>query len=157
MLRGSVSKYGVNMINISDMDLNEFKIKDGDIKVDGKELKSLFALIGRYHDILCGMTLNQEEETVLREGLRLVEQMQNKYIVMGDLRMQQKHWYDVLQMIDSGKIAGIEKEAPEKVDALRREVYGFYLEAKQKREVLSKELKKMASDGEDSGAAVSKI
>lgn len=131
------------MISILDMDLDEFKIKDGNIKVDGKELKSLFALIGKYHEILCSKELNPEEEEALQKGLLLVEQLQNKYIVMGDLRLQQKHWYDVLQMIDNGKILGIETLTTEKVDALRREVYGFYIEAKQKREILKKELGRM--------------
>lgn len=128
------------MISIFDMDLDEFKIKDGDIKVDGKELKSLFALIGKYHEILCSKDLTPEEEEALQKGLPLVEQLQNKYIVMGDLRLQQKHWYDVLQMIENGKIPGIEKLPKEDIDALRREVYGFYIEAKHKREILKKEL-----------------
>lgn len=130
------------MISIYDMNLAEFKTKEGDIKVDSQDMRSLFELLENYHTILSNSLerLAPEEEEQLQKGLVLVELMQNKYIVMGDLRLQQKRWYDVLQKIDSRKLQGIENLTEDEITYLRREVLGFYIEAKQKREELKKEL-----------------
>lgn len=124
------------------MNLAEFKTKEGDIKVDSQDMRSLFELLENYHTILSNSLerLAPEEEEQLQKGLVLVELMQNKYIVMGDLRLQQKRWYDVLQKIDSRKLQGIENLTEDEITYLRREVLGFYIEAKQKREELKKEL-----------------
>lgn len=130
------------MISIYDMNLAEFKTKEGDIKVDSQDMRSLFELLENYHTILSNSLerLVPEEEEQLQKGLVLVERMQNKYIVMGDLRLQQKRWYDVLQKIDSRKLQGIENLTEDEITYLRQEVLGFYIEAKQKREELKKEL-----------------
>jgi len=130
------------MISIYDMNLAEFKTKEGDIKVDSQDMRSLFELLENYHTILSNSLerLAPEEEEQLQKGLALVELMQNKYIVMGELRLQQKRWYDALQKIDSRKLQGIENLTEDEITCLRQEVLGFYIEAKQKREELKKEL-----------------
>ncbi len=130
------------MISIYDMNLAEFKTKEGDIKVDSQDMRSLFDLLENYHTILLNSLeqLTPDQEQQLQTGLALVERMQNKYIVMGDLRLQQKRWYDVLQKIDSRKLQGMENLTEDEITSLRKEVLGFYIEAKQKREELKREL-----------------
>lgn len=125
--------------SIYDMDLSDYAIKEGDVKVDAEELKRLFLLVGKYHSALCSMPDQSEEiQKDLIKELEFIEYAQNKYIVLGDLRRKQKYWYDILKKMDDKEFT---KDATaEEIDNLRREVYGYYLEAKTGRENLQKEI-----------------
>ena len=110
--------------SIYDMDLSDYAIKEGDVKVDAEELKRLFLLVGKYHSALCSMPDQSEEiQKDLIKELEFIEYAQNKYIVLGDLRRKQKYWYDILKKMDDKEFT---KDATaEEIDNLRREVYGY--------------------------------
>ena len=86
--------------------------------------------------------LDDTERQCLDDGLKFTEYAQNKYIVLGDLRRQQKMWYDFLKKLnDKDFVDGCMAKAGNlSPDELRREIYNYYLEAKTKREKLQKEL-----------------
>ena len=126
--------------SIFDMNISDYIVKEGDVKINADELKQLFSLIEKYHSILCVNLdeLNEEEKKTLDNGLQLVEYLQNKYLVLGDLRRKQKQWYDILKKLDNKEFA--KNVTPQELDSLRREVWGYYLEAKTERENLQKEI-----------------
>ena len=122
------------------MNISDYIVKEGDVKINADELKQLFSLIEKYHSMLCVNLdeLNEEEKKTLDNGLQLVEYLQNKYLVLGDLRRKQKQWYDILKKLDNKEFA--KNVTPQELDSLRREVWGYYLEAKTERENLQKEI-----------------
>lgn len=132
------------MQNLFETDIEGSVLKNGDVKIDAKELKQLFLLIGDYHTILGNLLgeLSPEEEKVFHKGMEFTEYVQNKYIVMGELREEQKKWYDALKRLDKKEYT--KGMAEEEIDRLRKEVWGMYLEAKTKRENLKKELDKLS-------------
>lgn len=126
--------------SIFDMNISDYIVKEGDVKINADELKQLFSLIEKYHSMLCVNLdeLNEEEKKTLDNGLQLVEYLQNKYLVLGDLRRKQKQWYDILKKLDNKEFA--KNVTPQELDSLRREVWGYYLKAKTERENLQKEI-----------------
>ena len=126
--------------SIFDRNISDYIVKEGDVKINADELKQLFSLIEKYHSMLCVNLdeLNEEEKKTLDNGLQLVEYLQNKYLVLGDLRRKQKQWYDILKKLDNKEFA--KNVTPQELDSLRREVWGYYLEAKTERENLQKEI-----------------
>jgi len=136
--------------SIYDMDLSDFTIKEGDVKIDAEELKQLFLLIGEYHSMLCSMPdLNKETQEALNRDLEFVEYAQNKYIVLGDLRRKQKYWFDIMKKMDDKEFT--KNATLEEVDNLRREVYGYYLDAKTQRENLQKEINQIKETSPNCG------
>lgn len=128
--------------SIYDMELSDYAVKEGDVKIDAEELKRLFLLVGEYHSMLRSMSdLNEETKKSLEKDLEFIEYAQNKYIVLGDLRRKQKYWFDILKKMDDKEFT--KNVAVEEIDNLRREVYGYYLEAKTKRESLQKEIEQL--------------
>lgn len=126
--------------SIYDMDLSDYQIKEGDVKVNADDLRHLFSILSGYHSILgCMLSdLNEEERSFFDKGLNFTEYAQNKYIVIGDMRREQKKWYDILKKCDDKNFT--KNATSEEVDNLRREVWGYYIEAKTKRETLQAEL-----------------
>lgn len=137
------------MRSIYDMDISNYRVKEGDIKVNADEMKRLFELVGEYHFMLSSMLneLSEDEKKILSHGLEFVEYIQNKYLVLGDLRRQQKQWFDILKKFDDKKFL---PDSPiDEVDALRREVWGYYIEAKTNREQLQAEIDKTKDKTKD--------
>ena len=127
--------------NITDMNVDNYNIKAGDIKVDSEELKCLFRLLETYHYILCNMELGEEDKETIQHGLELVEYLQNKYLVLGELRHKQQQWYAALKSLDDKTY--INDTPKEKVEELKKEVWAIYLEIKTKREETQKDVDKL--------------
>lgn len=122
------------------MDVSDFRIKLGDVKVDSEELRDILRYVQHYHAILTRILeqLTPAEQELFRQGLRFTEFFQNKYIVLSELRQDQKLYYDILQKLkDEDYIKG---HSEDEIEDLRREVWGMYIEAKTKREKLQKEI-----------------
>lgn len=122
------------------MNINDYEVKEGDIKVVATELKTLLNTIQIYHDIVCNNLelLDENEKESLNKGLQFTEYFQNKYIVLGEARIKQKMWFDILKKFDNKDFV---KDAPaEQVEETRREVWGNYLEAKERREKIKREI-----------------
>lgn len=128
------------MENICDMNINYINTKEGDVKVDIKELRALLNCIGNYHTVLSNMleNLDDKEVTGLTNGIEYVEYFQNKYIVLAGLRKEQADWYKRLKNIE--KNGNKEKEmSAEEFEKLKTDAFELYLTAKDKREKLDKE------------------
>ena len=126
--------------SILEMDVDDFRVKPGDIKVDSEELRTMLRYVQQYHDLLAGMAdqLTPENQELLQQGLRFTEIFQNQYIVLSDLRQKQKFYYDILQKLkDKDYTKG---HSDDEIEELRREVWGMYIAAKTKRETLQKEV-----------------
>lgn len=131
------------MKKLYEMNVSDFDVKKGDIKIDSEELKKLFYVLETYHSMLCVMLneLDDEEKEKLENGMQFVEYMQNKYLVLQELRMKQKWWYDKLKQTEDKEFT---KNATEKeIERVRRDIWGYYIEAKTERENLAKELEKI--------------
>lgn len=129
--------------SIFNMDLDDIRIKEGDIKVDGEELKTLLRVMQYYHSVLDSLDLSPalKNDVELTKGLEYTEYFQNKYIVLGELRREQKLQYDILQKLNNKEVTS--GHSPEEVEAMRREVWGWYLDAKRKREALQAAIDKI--------------
>ncbi len=128
------------MKSIFEMNLEDYAPKEGDIKVDSSEFLLLLKMIEKYHNIICSSlkTLSSQENDDVNFGLEYVEYIQNKYVVLGDLRREQKKWYDILKKLDDKEF--VSNISIDEADNLRSQVFGFYLDAKTKRENLQKEV-----------------
>lgn len=125
--------------SISDMNVDDFRIKLGDIKVDSEELRNMLRYVQQYHAILNHLLdqLSTEEQDLFQQGLRFTEFFQNKYIVLSELRQDQKLYYDILQKLkDEDYIKG---RSENEIESLRRDAWEIYIETKTKREKLQKE------------------
>ena len=129
--------------SIYDMDIDEYTVKEGDVKVNASELKRLFQFIADYHTILHTLLdeLSEDNKNTLYDCMEFIEYIQNKYIVLGDCRRKQKQWYDILKKLDDKEFT--KKATPEEVEKVRREVWGYYLESKTERENLQAEVDKI--------------
>lgn len=128
------------LTKILNMSVNDFVIKDGDIKVDANEMRHLLIVVQGYHNILCSMLerLDVGDKSFLDTGLDYTEYFQNKYIVLGELRRKQKQWFDILKKFEDKSFTA--QGTAEEIDGLRRNVWGIYLEEKSKREALQREV-----------------
>lgn len=126
--------------SIYDMNISDYDIKEGDIKIDSEDLRQLFFLLENYRMLLSNMdfSLTAPETEDLTEWLKTTTYLQNKYIVMADLRFQQNKWFTILKKLDDEEFT--KNATAEQVDSFRREVWSYYLEAKGKRESLQNEL-----------------
>lgn len=122
------------------MNISDYDIKEGDIKIDSEDLRQLFFLLENYRMLLSNMdfSLTAPETEDLTEWLKTTTYLQNKYIVMADLRFQQNKWFTILKKLDDEEFT--KNATAEQVDSFRREVWSYYLEAKGKRESLQNEL-----------------
>lgn len=126
--------------SIFDMNVDDFRIKLGDIKVDSEDLRIMLRYVQQYHVLLSGMydELASQDQKLIQQGLQFTEFFQNKYIVLSELRLDQNFYYDILQKLkDEDYIKG---HSADEIDSLRREIWGMYVETKAKREKLQKEL-----------------
>lgn len=128
------------MERLCDMDVYALKVKTGDIKVDSEELKILFECLQNYHSVLCNSLdiLAEDERRDLENGIAFTEYMQNKYLVLGELRQNQKQMYDFLQKFKDENFT--KSSSAEEVENARRTVWGMYLDYKGQREQLEREL-----------------
>lgn len=134
------------MERLCDMNIHELDIKMGDVKIDAEELKRLFECLQAYHEIICNSLdeLSADEKENLEQGLMYTEYMQNKYLVLGHLRKSQKQWYDILQRFNDDDFT--KNSTSEEVDEARRTVWGMYLDDKDKREKLQREVDEMKQE-----------
>lgn len=132
------------LTSILNMDVNDYEIKDGDIKVNAYEIKELLNVIQSYHNMLCVNLekLDEQEQEELNKGLQFTEYFQNKYIVLGEARLKQKHWYELLKKCDNKELK--KSASYEEIEELRRTIWGYYLEAKGERERIQRELDRRA-------------
>lgn len=137
------------LTSIFDMNVNDYKIKDGDIKVSAYEMKELLNVVQAYHNMLCVRLeqLDEQEQEELNKGLEYTEYFQNKYIVLGEARNKQKKWYDLLKKCDDKEFT--KNATSEEIEELRRNLWGFYLEAKGERERIQREVDKKAEEIND--------
>lgn len=128
------------MERLCDIDIHALNIKKGDVKIDAVELERLFECLQAYHEIICNSLddLSAEEKENLEHGMIFTEYMQNKYLVLGHLRQSQKQWYDILQRFNDENFT--RNSTSEEVDEARRAVWGMYLDDKEKREKLQREV-----------------
>lgn len=130
--------------SIKEMNIHDYMIKEGDIKVDAGELRHLFLLIEKYHIMIANTMLDElseDERIKFNDDLQFVEYVQNKYIVLGDLRRKQKLWYDTMKKLEKKDFT---KDATqEEIDNFKREIWEYYLEAKTERENLQKEIERL--------------
>ena len=126
------------------MNIYDYMIKDGDVKIDSAELRRLFLIIEKLQIMINDNImdeLNEYEKIKFNDDLSFIEYTQNKYIVLGDLRRKQKMWYDTLKKMEKKEFT---KDATqEEIDAMKREIWGYYIEAKTDRENLQKEINKL--------------
>lgn len=128
------------MKNILGMDVDAFDIKEGDIKVDSEELRTMLRVVQTYHSILGNLLgeLSGAEEEQFNTGIKYTEYFQNKYIYLSEVRKEQKKWWDVLQRLnDEDFIKGYSEE---EVSGVRSDIWNFYLAAKSRREELQREV-----------------
>lgn len=134
------------LTSIFDMNVNDYEIKDGDIKVNACEMRELLNIVQAYHNMLCVNLeqLDKDEQEELNNGLQFTEYFQNKYIVLGEARKKQKRWFDMLKKFDDKEFT--KNSASEEIEECRRMVWGNYLEAKGERERIQRELDRRANE-----------
>lgn len=110
--------------------LNEYEPKKNrDIKIS---LDDLYFLLSQIHNQVAA-----HGEDVSEDDYENITRIFNKYLVLSTLRDEEAFWYDVMQKIDSGKIENMTLAA---LSDYRRAAYEFYIDARQKREAVQKEL-----------------
>jgi len=132
-----------SIFDIEDMDVTQYLLKEGDIKVDAAELKKFFEVFESIFSIARDVMEKADKESSvsdLKESWEFFEYMRNKYLLLGHYRRSQKQWYDILQLFNDDQFCIKSKATSEELDEMRREVWGFYQEAKTKRENIQKEV-----------------
>lgn len=132
----------INKVNFFNYDLTSQNIKTGEIKVQSDEMlymvQGMLYLVGCLQE--CQDHIDEKKHDVINNISSFSDKIYEKYIEMSYLRQEQKNWYDVIKRIDSGEFD--RKGSPEELDQFRREIWGFYIEAKFKREQKAEKLKK---------------
>ena len=108
--------------------------KDGDAKVNTQDLKNISSVI-----LSLASCISSEDKNSLVDELKYAEYFINKYLVLGELRQNQKKNFDLLKKFDDVKF--IQGHSREEIDKMRREIWGIYIESKGEREKLERELK----------------
>ena len=125
---------------LCNMDIDGLEIKTGDIKVDSEELIMLFKCLHTYHSVLCSSLeiLSEQERKDLEKGIAITEYMQNKYILLGHLRNEQRRKYDMLKEVNSEDFK--EGRTPGEIERAKDKAYKAYTVAKRQREKVQKEV-----------------
>lgn len=110
-------------------------LKDGDIKVDSKELQYLFKIVGLATDFI---PEDLKTQSVWRKRIEYLEYFEKKYFALGELRSNQKKWYTLLKKLEDSDFT--KDMTKEEIEKMSRDVWGMYIEAKQQREMLQKEI-----------------
>ena len=129
------------MIDLSKMNVNDFILKEGEIKVDSSELKRILSIIQSYHTIIFEEMKLPLSEVVVKD-LEFIELFQNKYIVLGELRQKQKMWFDILKKLDNKEFTKATPE--EEIEKTKRIIWGNYIEAKTMRETIQNEINELS-------------
>lgn len=131
------------MEKLEDINIHNLDIKLGDIKVDAAELQRLFDLLGVYHNILYYELQDQlkpEQKEDLQHGLAYTEYLQNKYLVLGHLRENQRQMFDFMKDLEKFAQKKDNEDELKEIEKLKRDAWGMYVETKNEREKLQKEV-----------------
>lgn len=109
--------------------ISNYYLKTGDIKVDANELKHLINIINKFI---------KDNDNVDVTDKDYFDYFEKKYMVLNDIRKQEKTWFDTIKDIDKMNVQSDEDII--KINDMKNSVFSLYDEYKMKRRELQEEL-----------------